>query len=673
MLERNPNLVRPDQRQNHQAAIADDGGMSHRELMAFARRHFLTIVACMGLGVVLAGLYVASKEPTFTAYTQILIDLKAPTLLDTQGREVETSLDTAEVESQMTVLRSEMIATMVIEELGLVDDPEFRGQKTSWREMLVTTAADLALSTGLFEPEMVADWRASMIEATAGEEAAEGEIVVPGADAAPPEAEAATIGADAAAPPDGDAEGDPDLAAENARRVTLAIFQSRLGVNRISVSYVIEISFSSRDREKAARIANATADAYVREQLLSKIAAMEQGNEWLEARLNELRRKLNAATQAVQAFRARHDYSIPDAVPSETAAITGEAAGDESAVDESEAPTLEELEATADTYRKLYGSVLEAFTSSMQHKSYPYSLVRVITPASPPFDKSSPRTKITLVFGVLAGTLLGVGIAIARQGLDGSIRAARQVRSDLGTDCLVEVPRVRFWASDQRGLCNVCINPRSPFADAIGRLKTAIRINAKADGSVAIGITSALRGEGKSVIASNLGLACVGAGYRTLVVDGDPLRSTLSKSLRLPPEADASEGPARPDLGPGWPVQGDSWFDLLPARFGQNPGEWARTSAFAGSWRDFQPTNEMVIVDLPPIEQAIDVLPALPPLDFLVVVAEWGSTSIDAVAEAIRIADAFGTPLLGVVLTKVRRGGQRRRSIADRMGGHPIR
>ena len=455
---------------------------------------------------------------------------------------------------------------------------------------------------------------------------------------------------------------------QNARRVTLAIFQSRLGVNRISVSYVIEISFNSRDREKAARIANATADAYVREQLLSKIAAMEQGNEWLEARLNELRRKLNAATQAAQAFRARHDYSIPDAVPIDPAAITGEAAADES-----EAPTLEELEATADTYRKLYGSVLEAFTSSMQHKSYPYSLVSVITPASPPFDKSSPRTKITLVFGVLAGTLLGVGIAIARQSLDGSIRAARQVRSDLGTDCLVEVPRVRFWASDQRGLTNVCINPRSPFADAVGRLKTAIRINAKADGSVAVGITSALRGEGKSVIASNLGLACVGAGYRTLVVDGDPLRSTLSKSLRLPPEADASAGPARPDLGPGWPVQGDSWFDLIPARFGQNPGEWARTSAFPGSWRDFQPANEVVIVDLPPIEQAIDVLPALPPLDFLIVIAEWGSTPIDAVAEAIRIADAFGTPLLGVVLTKVRRGGQHRRSIANRVGGHPIR
>ena len=201
------------------------------------------------------------------------------------------------------------------------------------------------------------------------------------------------------------------------KRIALAIFQSKLAVNRVSVSYESrQISFNSRDPEKAAQIANATADAYVREQLLSKIAAMEQGNEWLEARLNELRHKLNAATQAAQAFRARHDYSIPDGAPTDTATITGE-----TGASEPEAPTLEELEATADTYRNLYGSVLEAFTSSMQHKSYPYSLVRVITPASAPFSKTSPRTKVTLVFGALAGLLLGVGFAIARQSLDGSI------------------------------------------------------------------------------------------------------------------------------------------------------------------------------------------------------------------------------------------------------------
>lgn len=655
MLERNPNPARSDVRSERPAPPLDDDGISRAELLAFARRHFLAIGACMGLGILVAGLHVASREPSFTAYTQILIDLKAPTVLDSQSREVETSLDTAEVESQMTVLRSEMIATMVIDELGLVDDPEFQGKKRPRLEVLLANAANLAREIGLVEPEAVdgpGRGDLDLAEATgdpggAPAEQADGEMVASPADAVPPSS----------------AEDVPDSAETEARRLTLALFQSKLGVNRVSVSYVIEISFSSRDPEKAARIANATADAYVREQLLSKIAAMEQGNEWLEARLNELRHKLNAATQAAQAFRARHDYSIPDASVADVGTITAEA-GDDAA----EAPTLEELEATADTYRKLYGSVLEAYTSSMQHKSYPYSLVRVITPASPPFDKSSPRTKITLVFGALAGLLLGGGIAVARQSLDTSIRTVRQVRSDLGSDCLVEVPRVRHGSNDARGLSQIATDPGSPFAEAIGRLKTAIRINARADGSVVVGITSALHGEGKSVVASNLGLACVGSDYRTLVVDGDPVHATLTRSLRLPPGE--ATGPVRPACTEDGPVEADRWFDLMPARFGDAPGAWARTSAWSGSWRDLEQPYEVVLVDLPPIEQAIDVLPALPALDFLIVLAEWGATPVDTVAAAIRMADVYGIPVLGVALTKVRRGPRHRRSVANR-GGSP--
>lgn len=666
MLERNPNLARPDPRLERPAAMPDDGGISRAELFGFARRHFLTIVGCMGIGVLLAAFQVTSQEPAYTAYTQILIDLKAPSLLDTQGREVQTSLDTAEVESQMTVLRSEMIANMVIDELDLVNDPEFQGKKRSRMEMLGARVADLAVKIGLLKPETAEGWRASNLNRAMEDAPASEPIDEAVVDGATGEA-GAPLPADPAAAAVPGAEDDREAAAqETARRLTLAHFQSKLGVNRISVSYVIEISFRSRDPEKAAQIANATAYAYVNEQLLSKIAAMEQGNEWLEARLNELRHKLNAATQAAQAFRARHDYSIAEAAPTDPTTITAESSAEE-------APTLEELEATADTYRKLYGSVLEAFTSSLQHKSYPYSLVRVITPASPPFNKSSPRTKITLIFGALAGLLVGIGTAIVRQSLDGSIRSARQIRSDLGSDCLVEVPRISFWSSDQRGLTDIYANPHSPFSDAIGRLKTAIRISAKADGSVAVGITSALRGEGKSVIASNLGLACVGAGYRTLVVDGDPLRSTLSKALLPPSDIGSPARPIQPDPGSGSPVPSDGWFELFPARFGSNPGDWARTSALSGSWRDLQRANEVVIVDLPPMQQAIDVLPALPSLDFLIVVAAWGTTPLDAVVEAIRMADLCSIPLLGVALTKVPRGARRPRLISGRVGGHPIR
>jgi uncharacterized protein involved in exopolysaccharide biosynthesis/Mrp family chromosome partitioning ATPase len=635
MLERSPGLIRTDHRQDRAAALSDDGGISRAELFAFARRHVVAIVGCMLIGFFLGWLNAASQEPTFTAQTQILIDPKTPEILNTEGRAVETSLDTAEVESQMTLLRSEMIANMVIDELDLTNDPEFQGQKPSRFHMLVRSVAELALKSGLVDASRVYDWR----ERNLGN-------------------------ADAVSPVD--QAGAPVVSAADkqidARRLALAIFQKNLAVSRISVSYVIEITFSSGDAERAAQIANATADAYLREQVLSKIAAIQQGNAWLEGRLNELRRKLNVATQAAQAFRARYDYGIPQSPPSEISEITS---GETPVSSVPEEPTLEELEATADTYRKLYGSVLEAFTSSMQHQSYPYSSIRVITPAAEPFEKSRPRTKIVLAFGSLAGLLAGLGIAVARESLDGSVRSARRVRSDLGVDCVAEIPRMAVLSKDRNRLAQGQLSPASNFTLALKRLKTIIRVNAKADGTVAIGITSALRGEGKSVTAAGLGLACVDAGYRTLVVDCDRHQIGHGEALQRPHATEEArndiEAPGLPD-----PLKQEGWFDMLSA-----PSEAGRQ---ARSWKDFQPPYGVVIVDLPPIERAVDVLPTLPPLDFLIILVEWGSTPVDAVEEAVRISEAAGTPLLGIVLTKTPRSSrQRGRSGVSKVVGHQIR
>lgn len=630
---------------SEQRRLPGDDTISRAELVAFGRRHVLTIVGCAFLGLLLAGLYAASEVPSYTARTQVLIGLKAP-VLNAQEREVETSLDTAEMESQMTLLRSELIANMVIDELGLMDDPEFRDEKISRREMLGRTLSDLATRLGLRQDDGdgAEPPEAMVLAPPAPEEPA-------GADAAaePPQPDVA-----ATEPAGGEAGEDAvDRKVIDRRRLALEIFQSRLSVSRISVSYVIEIGFNARDPERAAEIANVTAAAYLREQLLSKVAAMQQGNEWLEARLNELRGKLSTATQAAQAFRALHDYGIPeqdapDPAVAEERAVQG--GGDP------EKPTLEVLEATADTYRKLYGSVLEAFTSSMQNQSYPYSPARVITPASPPFSKSHPRTKITLMFGGLAGLLLGIAIALGRQSVDVTLRSARQVRSELGVDCLTVLPRIRPTARDHRGIAHVAVHPNSTFAKALTRLKTAARLHVHAKNPLSIGVTSALRGEGRSTVAGNLGLAFAAGGNRTLVIDGDPARASSLGRLLVPATGKGAAGSGTPLVQPvplpGAPAPGRPWFDFLSAD--NLPHDDWRSGNL---WSEILDGHDIVVVDLPPIEEAIDVLPQLPALDATIVLVEWGSTPVDAVAEAIQVAAALGLPVLGAVLTQAPAGG----------------
>ncbi len=87
-------------------------------------------------------------------------------------------------------------------------------------------------------------------------------------------------------------------------------FRIGLDVRRVGLSHTLDIYFSSRDSEKAARIANAVADAYVKDQLATRSRIASQGTTWLEERIDQLRRQVNAAVLKAQEFRAKRDYRI---------------------------------------------------------------------------------------------------------------------------------------------------------------------------------------------------------------------------------------------------------------------------------------------------------------------------------------------------------------------------
>ena len=331
-------------REKYQAGFSPDTGTSEfisaADFAAFFRKNAIAVLAPLILAVTLASLYLFLATPEYIARSQILIDPKTPVLRE-QTREVNFSLDAAQVESQITLLRSEKIAATVIKDLNLRDDIEFQGTAPPvWRT--------------LFErPEELSEEDASFIR----------------------------------------------------NRTAIAAFEKGLIVRRVGLSYAIEIAFRSVDAKKAALIANATAEAYLRDQIDAKSESARQGSRWLEVRLAELREQMKMATHRVQAFRANHDYRLPAKNEENAEARSSRGV---------ERETLEELEATADTYRKIYESFLQAFTASVQQQSYPVSDARVITLAERPLAKSYPRSWLILGFAVLLGLTIGCGIALIR-------------------------------------------------------------------------------------------------------------------------------------------------------------------------------------------------------------------------------------------------------------------
>lgn len=91
----------------------------------------------------------------------------------------------------------------------------------------------------------------------------------------------------------------------------LTRFRSRLDVSRRGLTYVVAISFTSKDAQKAAQYANAIAEAFVANQAKSRTLATEEAADWLNNRLKALRDQLKISEDAIAAFKAK--YRIVDA------------------------------------------------------------------------------------------------------------------------------------------------------------------------------------------------------------------------------------------------------------------------------------------------------------------------------------------------------------------------
>jgi uncharacterized protein involved in exopolysaccharide biosynthesis len=70
---------------------------------------------------------------------------------------------------------------------------------------------------------------------------------------------------------------------------------------------LFEITYTDADPVKAARIANAFADAYIADQIKQKLETAKSSTDLLNSRMDDLRNQVQAAETAVQSFKARNN------------------------------------------------------------------------------------------------------------------------------------------------------------------------------------------------------------------------------------------------------------------------------------------------------------------------------------------------------------------------------
>jgi polysaccharide biosynthesis transport protein len=173
---------------------------------------------------------------------------------------------------------------------------------------------------------------------------------------------------------------------------------SKLTVRRLSMTFIIAVTYVSRDPSIARKVSQAFADAYIDELLKSTKQANGLASDWLRGRLETLREQARSADRALEDFRSKSADADPVA--------------------------LDDLQSGSQVARVTYESFLQRFTDMVQQQSFPVTNARIASDASIP-ERTGPRNSIILLSAALLGVLLGVGLSLLRA-MSGEIRKIRE-------------------------------------------------------------------------------------------------------------------------------------------------------------------------------------------------------------------------------------------------------
>ena len=240
-------------------------GFDLREAINFAWRQWKFIGAIVALALLIGALYIARQTPLYTAGAQLLLDPRKEKAAGLDTVLTDAAFDQPAIESQMAVIRSTALLKRVVDKERLIDDPEFGSGP------IVAGGGLLAAIREFFSQ-------------------------APPPSAPPRPRVAADDNADLSALA-------PDLIA------TIENLKLALDVRRAGEALVLNIAFTSADPNKAAKLANAVADAYVVDKLDARFEAAKRASAWLSDRLVDLKQRLHDSEEAVARFRADNNLA----------------------------------------------------------------------------------------------------------------------------------------------------------------------------------------------------------------------------------------------------------------------------------------------------------------------------------------------------------------------------
>lgn len=489
---------------------------------------------------------------------------------------------------------------------------------------------------------------------------------------------------------DGGAEEDHTL------DLVVAEFQGRLSVSLIKDTQLISVSFEAESATLAAKVANALGNAYIDDQMASRLEMTQKATGWMEQRITVLKGKLEQSEQTLQFYKESNGLIDVKGVSTLTAQELDEltsqlvisrakyadlakrygakhpkliAAKSEFKAAEKEltrskgkiqnigrkAVKLRELQRQVASNRQLYDTFMDSLKEASQAVDLQTSNARISDAAVAPIKPIKPKKGMIIGLACFASLMLGILLAFLFEALDRTFKSPSDIEDKLGQAVLGILPLIKVNAKNREAQATAMLDEakHSSYGEAMRTIRTGLILSSLDNPHKVILVTSSVPSEGKSTVSSNLALA-MGKMEKVLLIGADLRRPSLSKALAV-----------KSSLGLCNIVAGTSKFnecihriegagiDFLPCgSLPPNPLELLSSQRFAKTMELLEENYDRIVIDSPPVQAVSDALVLSRYAKAVVYVVEADKTHENLVQNGIKRLLQYKAPIAGVILNK---------------------
>jgi capsular exopolysaccharide synthesis family protein len=667
------------------------------------------IMLCIVIAVGIGGNYAFRVAvPTYSATAQMALQIRQETVVDLESVLSGVSSDQSSMNTEMEVIRSRELISALVDELGLMDDPEFN--------------PTLRPDEGFGLSDAIAFVRSYF----------------PASEAAP-------------------AEPETD---ETIRNDVIDNVRSAISTQAGRQSYVFSIEATTQDPRKSALLANTLARLYKDDQIEQKVQATENAAIWLSGRVSELQEELETRQREITTLRTQRSLvsaeslealntqsvelqQILQAAEAELDDVTfrgasmvaalegtneekvasvqdGQLAAILAAIDRGDTAAqvrfdrrfeslrlqasaealrlneqvtelraeaerlsrqfgqqssalanLQELERETEATRVLYETFLTRLKETTVQEGVHQADSRILSEATPG-EIVAPRKSRILALSMILGMMAGSAIVLLREFSQNTYRTAEELERGTGISVLGQIPRIPAKGRPQT-IQYLATKPTSAASEAIRNVRTSVLLSNVDNPPKIIMSTSSIPGEGKTTLAIALAQNLAGMNKKVILIEGDIRRRTFGEYFPTAKEQGGllSVISGRLTLEQSVYRHPEMKVDILMGERSQvNAADVFSSEAFRHLIDKVRDEYDYVIMDTPPVLVVPDSRVIGQHMDAIIYTVNWDRTTKTQVQEGLRQFQTVNLRVTGLVLSQIDPAGMRRYGYGEKYGAY---